>query len=87
MAQTSYAIVYIGAMNAKRDTSYSTADILTLFPTATVVKMKTEGVKASVNDTDYFDVGFDDETFLDTGHTYKFTKDCVIAIGIYKAVV
>ncbi len=87
MAQPSYAIEYLGAMFVKAETSVTSASVLTAFPGATVVKMKTAGVKAGVNGTDMFDITYDDESYLITGKTFIFSKDCTIAVGIYKAVV
>lgn len=84
MAKTIYAIEYLGAISIKSGTMYTTASILAKYPTATVLKLKTEsGVKVSVNGTDMFTIVFDDETYLVTGHSYVFEKDCIVAIGRY----
>lgn len=86
MAQPSYAIEYMGAISAKRGKVYTSEEVLSAFPNATCMKMKTSDVSVSVNATDAFLTNFDDESFITTGHTYIFSKDCVIAIGKYKAV-
>jgi hypothetical protein len=86
MAQPSYAIEYIAAVQAKANEAVTSADLLVLYPTATVIKMKTKGVRASVNSSVMFEVDYNDESFLTTGHSYKFDKDCVIAVGRYRVV-
>lgn len=86
MAQPSYAIEYIGAIRAIRGKTYLSANILTQFPNATCMKMKSDGVSVSVNGTDAFLTSFNDESFITTGHTYIFDKDCTIAIGRYRVV-
>ena len=86
MAQPSYAIEYLGAMSVKRGKLYNSSSVISAFPTATCMKMKTDGVEVSVNGTDAFLTSFNDESYITTGHTYIFSKDCVIAIGKYKAV-
>lgn len=86
MAQPAYAIEYLGAMSAKANVVVTSASLLALYPTATVVKIKTSGVSVSVNNTDRFPVVYDDESYLKTGKTYLFSKDCVVAVGIYKAI-
>jgi len=86
MAQA-YAIEYLGAIKAVAGTQYTSASILATFPTATVIKMKTESVMAGIGGGVMFPITFDDERYLVTGKTYIFDKDCIIAVGIYKAVV
>lgn len=51
-----------------------------------MMKMKTENVKVSVNGSDMFPVTFDDESFITSGHTYIFDKNCTIVIGKYVAI-
>lgn len=85
MAQL-HAIDYLGAIKADKGTQYTSASILTAYPTATVIKMKTDGVSASIDGGVQFLTSFDDESYLTTGKTYMFDKDCVIAIGIYKVI-
>lgn len=86
MAQPNYAIEYLGAMFVPGKTPVTTASLLIIYPTATVIKMKCRDVKVSVDNSDMFEVSFDDESYLATGHTYTFSKDCMVAIGIYKAI-
>lgn len=86
MAQPSYAIEYLGAVKVTSGTSVTSASVLTSFPTATVLKMKTANVKVAINGGVQFDVVYDDESYLTTGKTYMFNKDCVVAVGIYKAI-
>lgn len=86
MAQPSYAIEYIGAVEAKAGVPITSADLLAMYGTATVLKMKTKGVSVSVNNSPLFEVTYDDESYLVTGHTYKFNKDCIVAVGVYKVV-
>ena len=85
MAQAT-AIEYLGAVKCLAGTQYTSASILTAFPTATVLKMKTDDVQAGINGGVMFHINYDDESFLTTGKTYIFDKDCVIAVGIYKAI-
>ena len=86
MAQPSYAIEYLGAISAQSGKLYTSADVILAFPTATCMKMKTEGVKVSVNGTDAFLTSYDDESYITAEHTYIFSKDCTIAIGRYRVV-
>lgn len=86
MAQPNYAIDYLGAMKVDKGTQYTSASILTAYPTATVLKMKTKDVSVSINGGVQFLTSFDDESYLSTGKTYIFDKDCIVAIGIYKAI-
>lgn len=86
MAQPAYAIEYLGAISAKSGKVYTSASVITAYPTATCMQMKTDGVSVSVNGSDAFLTSFDDESFITSGHTYIFTKDCVIAVGKYRAV-
>lgn len=86
MAQNVYAIEYMGAIEVQRGKLYTSAQVLSPFIGATCMKMKTDGVSVSVNGTDAFLTHFDDESYITTGHTYIFDRDCVIAIGKYKAV-
>lgn len=84
MANTLYAIEYLGAITATQGKMYNSSDIKTAFPTATVLKMKTkEGGSVSVNGSDMFPIDYNDENYLATGHTYIFERDCIIAVGRY----
>ena len=86
MAKTFYAVEYLGAISAKQSQMYNSADVLALYPTANVMKLKTEGVRVSVNNSDMFPIDFNDENYLVAGHTYIFDKDCVITIGRYQTI-
>jgi hypothetical protein len=83
MAKTFNIVTYLGSMQAVKDVTYNSTDIKDEHPTANCIIMKTIGVKVSVNGTALFDVSLDDQSFLENGHTYRFNKDCVIAIGKY----
>ena len=86
MAKTMYAIEYLGALTIKQGQMYTSADILAKYTTANVLKIKTSGVKVSVNNSDMFPVDVNDETYLVTGHTYIFDRDCTIVVGRYVAI-
>jgi len=87
MAQpTSFAIEYLGAIRVTKNTTVTSASLLVLYPTATVLKIKAKGVSVTVDGSVMFPVGYDDETYLTTGHTYTFSEDCVVAIGMYRTV-
>lgn len=86
MAQL-HAIDYLGALAVNKGQQYTSASIISAYPTATVLKIKTDKVSVSINGGVQFLTSFDDESFLTTGKTYIFDKDCIVAIGIYKAVV
>lgn len=81
-----HAIDYLGAMAVNKGQQYTSASIITAYPTATVLKMKTNGVSVSINGGVQFLTSFDDESYIATGKTYIFDKDCIVAIGIYKAI-
>lgn len=86
MAQL-HSIEYLGALAVNKGQQYTSASIITAYPTATVLKIKTDKVSVSINGGVQFLTSFDDESFLSTGKTYIFDKDCIVAVGIYKAVV
>ena len=87
MAQPHYAIEYMGAVALEGNKSYTSTGILTAFPTANVMKMKTAGVAVSMNGTAMFETNFDDESYISaTSKSYIFNKNCVIAIGKYVAI-
>ena len=76
-------INYLGSVQIKSATAYNSADILTDFPSATILIMKNTGIAVSVDGYPMFNVDFNEIAKLETGHTYQFNKDCVIAVGIY----
>lgn len=86
MAQPNYAIEYLGAIEAQKNATVTSASVITLYPNATVMKIKSNGVSVSVNNSVMFKTSFDDESYITSGHTYTFSEDCIIAIGTYKAV-
>ena len=87
MAQPQYAVEYIGAESIKQGDSYTSANFKTKYPSATMMKMKSEGISVSINGTTMFLTKYDDESYIPTtATTYIFNKDCVIAIGRYFAV-
>jgi len=87
MSQPIYAIEYLGAISASGGVAYTTASILALYPTATVLQMKTPDVQVGINGSVLFHITYDDTSYLTTGKTYYFDRDCVVAVGIYKAIV
>lgn len=80
-----HAIDYLGAMAVDKGQPYTSDSIITAYPTATVLKMKTNGVSVSIGGVKFL-TSFDDELYLTAGKTYIFDKDCIVAIGIYKAI-
>lgn len=81
-----HAIDYLGALAVSKGQQYTSSSIISAYPTATVLKIKTDTVSVSINGGVQFLTSFDDESFLSTGKTYIFDKDCIVAIGIYKAI-
>ena len=81
-----YAIEFIGAIEAKANTALTTASILGIYPSATVMKIKTKDVNVSVNNSVLFQTTYDGENYIQTGNSYKFDKDCILAIGKYRVV-
>ena len=86
MAQPLYAVKYLGAKSLQVGITYTSANILTEFPSATCLIMKTSGVSVSINGTDMFPIVLNDQSYLEAGLSYTFNKDCTVAVGIYKAV-
>ena len=87
MAQPHYIVEYFGAISTEKNKLVTSASVIALFPTANMMKMKTEGVAVSVDGTDMFLTSFDDESFITTGKSFIFDKNCTIAIGKYIPVV
>jgi hypothetical protein len=87
MAQPHHAIEYLGAIQVVAGTQYTSASVISAFPLATVMKMKTDDVMVGINGGVMFHITYNDESYITTGKTYIFDKKCVIAVGIYKAVV
>ena len=86
MAKTMYAIEYLGAVSVKQGQMYTSAEVLAEYTSANVMKIKTNGVNVSVDNSDMFPLDINDETYLVTGHTYIFDRDCTIAVGRYVAI-
>ena len=86
MAQPLYVVEYLGAVSIQSGQLYASTNVISTYPTANMMKMKTEDVKVSVNGSDMFPVTFDDESFITSGHTYIFDKNCTIVIGKYVAI-
>lgn len=85
MAQT-VIIEHLGSLQCNAGASVTTASILAQFPTATALIMITDGVSVSINATPMFLIQKYQETYLVTGKTYVFNKDCQIVVGLYRAV-
>lgn len=83
MSKPAIAIEYLGAIIAEPRKQYTSADVIAKYPTATVMKMKTSGIKAGVDGSDMFTVSYDDESYITTGRTFIFSDACTIAIGRY----
>ena len=83
MSKPAIAIEYLGAIIAEPRTQYTSASVLLKYQTATVMKMKTEGIKVTVDGSDMFPVSYDDESYIATGRTFIFSDACTIAIGRY----
>ena len=86
MSKPAIAIEYLGAIVAEPRKQYLSADIKAKYPTATVMKMKTSGIKVTVDGSDMFPVSYDDESYITTGRTFMFSDACTIAIGRYVAI-
>ena len=87
MAQPMYAVEYLGAIVAEPKKQYTSAEVLAQYPDANMMKMKSEGIKAGVDNSNMFPVSYDDESYITTGRTFIFSDTCTIAIGRYVAIV
>ena len=86
MSKPAIVIEYLGAIIVEPRKQYLSADIKTKYPTATVMKMKTNEIKVTVDGSDMFPVSYDDESYIATGRTFMFSDACTIAIGRYVAI-
>ena len=93
MAQPNYAIQYLGSFVVAKGEAYTSAEILAIYPLGTVLKIAKisgdnikEGINVSINGTPAFPTYEGQESYLASGATYVFSKDCVLAVGIYKAI-
>ena len=86
MSKPAIAIEYLGAIIVEPRTQYTSASVIAKYPIATVMKMKTSGIKVTVDGSDMFPVSYDDESYITTGRTFMFSDACTIAIGRYVAI-
>ena len=86
MSQPMYAVEYLGALVVEPRKQYLSADVKTKYPTANMMKMKTNEIKVTVDGSDMFPVSYDDESYITTGRTFMFSDACTIAIGRYVAI-
>ena len=87
MSKPNQVIQYLGAFNVEMNKTYDSTLIKAEFPTANMLKMKTEGVRVNINGTTMFPISYDDETYLpDTSVKYIFSKDCVVVVGKYTVI-
>lgn len=93
MAQPSQIVEYLGSVLIRKGTAYTSTDVLTNYPDATMLEMKSTKnngtgidsyIKVSINGCDMFPVPFGDQTHIPTTlTTYIFDEDCIVAIGRY----
>ena len=83
----------LGTYICPATTPVATADILAyehngipIFSTATIAKIKTDGVMLSINGTAKFPATFDSISHLATGKTFNFNKETTLLIGKYVTV-
>lgn len=83
----------LGTYICPATTPVSTADIIgyvhngvSIFSTATIAKIKTEGVNLSINGTAKFPATFDSISHLASGKTFDFDKETTLLIGKYVTV-
>ena len=86
MAVADYAVEILGAYECKAGVTVNYSSIKALFSTATVTIMKTEGVKVSINGSPMFDSTYDCQNYLSGTGTAVFSKDCILAVGLYRIV-
>lgn len=86
MAVADYAVEILGSYECKAGETVQFSAIKTAFSTATVTIMKTNGVKVSINGGPMFDATYDCQNYLSGTGTAVFSKDCILAVGLYKVV-
>ena len=86
MAVADYAVEILGSYECKAGATISYSAIKTAFSTATVTIMKTSGVKVSINGSPMFDATYDCQNYLSGTGTAVFSKDCILAVGLYRIV-
>ena len=81
-------IEYLGAYEVKANTTVQLADIHLAYPTASVLKIKTEKVSVSIAGSPMFLTSYDDESYIPTAtsRSYIFDKDCIVAVGRYVSI-
>lgn len=85
MAQNTI-IEHLGSIECIAGQAVTTASILSLFPTATALMMATSGVSVSIDATPMFLTQTNQESYLATGKTYVFNKNCLIVVGKYRSI-
>jgi len=89
MAQPSqFVLTHVAGMSIKAGVTYATADILATYTDANILIMKTDStipITVSISGTDAFEIEFNETTYIETGLTYVFNQDCVVAIAKYVA--
>ena len=83
MSKPMYVVEYLGAIVAEPRRQYTSASVLALYPNATMMKMKSEGIRVGVDGSNMFPVSYDDESYITTGRTFIFSDTCTIVIGRY----
>lgn len=86
MAIQTDAFEALGGYLCPANTEVPTADILAKFSGATITKIKTEGVKLSIDGTVKFPATYDAISNLQAGHKYIFDKDTILMVGKYVTV-
>jgi len=79
--QTNYIIDYIAGMRAEAGKSYTSDEILSLYPSATVVEIRSKETIVSINGTIAIRFSYGEQTTITSGKTWIFITDCDLAIG------
>ncbi len=94
MAQPAYVTEYLAALEVKKGTPYTSTSIKVTYPTANIIELARPvdgvgegGVGISINATVMFFKAWGEQSFLSDGKTYIFKSDCVILVGILRAIV
>lgn len=78
MAQpTQFIPKYVGSAYLKKSEIYTDADFAA---TGNILQIKTADVSVSLNGNPMFKTTFDDTSYIETGVTYMFDRDCQVAI-------
>lgn len=85
MAQN-VVIEHLGSYEVKKGAAITTASILSSFAGATAIEMASDGVNVSINATPMFTTQKGQSTYLSTGKTYVFDRDCMLVVGIYRSI-